>query len=350
MFGQFTKRAKCALLSPALSLLRDEVRREATRASHDALSDVQAAIGNDRQISDPADAPILVYQFGKVASTTVASTIAELAPQCEVNHVHGLTTEFWERLFAYGNGNQDGKPFLDACHRLQNEAAQLRLRIEATRGVPFASRGWKWRIVTITREPVAQTLSGLFHLAEYVIRSLGKKGGNHSRAVERVRRALMGQIEGYGDGSLAEPTDFLERACRASFNHIDEWFDYELNEVFGSDVYEQPFDFSRGYSVIRNDFADVLVLRFEGLFENLDEALEAFLNVPVADARASRKERNRTDSKAYGDTYREFLRNLELPPAFLDARYDSKYVKHFYSAKELDGFKKRWGSPESMAD
>lgn len=321
---------------------RREIRSAARDASSETLKRVLEKVEADRNVEDPAKGPVLVYQFGKVASKTVTETIAKLAPQCEVIHVHGLTSQFWSRMQEYGEGNNDGASFLRVCRQLEGESAELRLRIEATRGVPPSERRWKWRVVTITREPMALTLSGLFHLAEHVIPSFSKPGHHHSAGVERIHQALTRQIAAYGAEDPGEPTDFLERACRASFRQMEEWFDYELKGVFGNDVYAEPFDRDRGYSIIRNDFAEVLILRFEGLFDVLDEALAAFVGGSADTAKASRSDRNKTNNKGYGDAYQDYLKALKLPADFLSRRYDTRYTKHFYGPEEIAGFQRRW--------
>ncbi|MGB0581851.1 MAG: putative capsular polysaccharide synthesis family protein [Limisphaerales bacterium] len=317
---------------------------ETIRRGCDTLAGVRSAIENDCQIAGQAEAPILIYQAGKVASTSVAFTIKHLLPQAEVIHVHGLTAEFWRRMHSYGDGNRDGRPFLDACRIMEHEALQLSLRVDASRCVPLAERGWKWRVITITREPIAQTLSGLFHLSEYVIASLADKHGNHSKALNRIDAALRGQIEQYRSGSTEEPKDFIEQACRNSFDHIDQWFDYEVKDVFGSDLYARPYDFNRGYARFQTDLADVLVLRFEDMFQHLDEALGEFLGFPSAEVKASQQTRNKTDAKPAGEAFAEYLRTLVLPREFLDTRYDSKYSRHFYTPEELEKFKTRWST------
>jgi hypothetical protein len=51
---------------------------------------------------------------------------------------------------------------------------------------------------------------------------------------------------------------------------------------------------------------------------------------------------NVANNKLYADTYRAFVREAVIPEAILERAYRSRYARHFYSASEIDRFRRSW--------
>ena len=46
--------------------------------------------------------------------------------------------------------------------------------------------------------------------------------------------------------------------------------------------------------------------------------------------------------KWYSEMYKRFKRNFKPTEEYLNIMYDSKYIKHFYTDKEIESFKNKW--------
>ena len=93
--------------------------------------------------------------------------------------------------------------------------------------------------------------------------------------------------------------------------------------------------------VIATPSVRLLLLRCEDL-ETAPAALAGLVDVdhPVPVPRA-----NVGLDKGYADLYRAFLHALQPTPRQLDRAYGSRFVRHFYSAEEIDRFRRLWSSP-----
>ena len=121
------------------------------------------------------------------------------------------------------------------------------------------------------------------------------------------------------------------------------WFDWELKNVLGIDVFKHDFNKKLGYQIISNEIADVLVFKFENFKNILKSCLESFLhreiNMLIGD--------NMSTNKSYWDVYNAVRVSLKFPSQFINKMYNTKYVKHFYCRKEVEKFKMFWKTSSS---
>ena len=94
---------------------------------------------------------------------------------------------------------------------------------------------------------------------------------------------------------------------------IQEWFDAELKQMIGLDVYKMTFPREKGYCIYENQLARVLVYRFENL-ESLERMLEEFLGLKVP----AILNENLSSTKEYASQYEAVRREIRLPDAFLE--------------------------------
>jgi hypothetical protein len=254
--------------------------------------------------------PLLVYQMGKVGSASVLEALRERLPDRDVLHVHFLAPEklaaeerMYRERFAR-SGRIDGHHFV---------ALRLRARLEA-------SRGRRWQIVTLVRDPVARNLSAFFQTLEHAAPELS----------ERIAR-----------GENAGIADALRRQLEATpwwWRDPLEWFDEELRAVFGVDAFAEPFPRERGWQILRAPRADVLLLRMEDLSRVAGEAFGAFLG--VTDLALAR--RNAGDDKPYAAAYRLLSEGTSLDEELLEAIYGGWRIRHFYTDVEIARMRARW--------
>lgn len=116
------------------------------------------------------------------------------------------------------------------------------------------------------------------------------------------------------------------------------WFDWEFRDRLGVDIYRHPFDVKRRYAAISDPRAIVLRVDCD------DDEKSAVLSQAFGTEVTVRRENVGAVKKSSGALYRDVLDIARFDSAFLDAVYGSKYVKHFWSAGEIAGFKRRWAA------
>jgi hypothetical protein len=253
------------------------------------------------------DAPILVYQMGKVGSRSVFESLAALRLPRSIYHFHVF------------NG-------LDAIERsLCSEASPAPRALEHVRSARRVRQCFvdqtppHWDVITLVRDPVARNLSSFFH---------------------NIRDYLPDFEPGatYRAETLLEA--FLER-----FDHAATltWFEDQFVDPFGMDVFAAPFPVQDGFEIRASARVRWLLLRAEDLDRRLATALASLLRLERVDTRCV----NRSTDKAYGRVYREFIGQVVLPIEYLEWMYGSRLAQHFYASAELERLHTRWRYPAS---
>ena len=256
----------------------------------------------------PQATPILVYQMGKVGSSTVARTLESLGLERDVHHLHYMTREELE----VGRTRH-----LRATGRLPYDWCLGRALGKQIRSAPPPG---PIPIVTLVRDPIARELSGLFQVPEFAERELRNATG--ALDPPRVLAYLHHRFERVEAGLGPEL-----------------WFDRELRTMFDLDVLDLPFPKHRGWEIYQNRRTRLLLLRMEDLDHTLGPALATFLRLPDTPKTVRANERSRSGDAA---TYAEVLRRFRLPRARVEALYRTRVPQHFYDADTLRRFVQRW--------
>ena len=227
---------------------------------------------------------VLVYQMGKVASSSIRKTLQK--------------SGFKVRHFHYFNWDFIG----------QEKSTKSALGIDDI-------KAQKVKIVTLTRDPVARNISAFFQ-----------------------------NIEVFTGPSAAE-TDVsqLIEAFLSKYHHLIplNWFDEEFRTYTGVDVYEHKFDKDLGYSKILQDDVQVLLIKSEVSDTTKLLALNNFLcggGRQISKMETS----NQALDKTYSVLYKKFIGSVTFDTPYLEMMYGSQYAKHFYSDKEIETFISRW--------
>jgi hypothetical protein len=296
-------------------------------ADHYQLSKLQFRLSLQSELARP---PLLVYQMGKVGSTTVLTSLkaaADVQARYSIHHVHWLSPARLrqeESVYKRALANYRG-PWLQRQRFYPQYVwlgQTLSGRIRKGRSVP------RWTIITLCREPIARNMSSFFQnletLLSYDYRSR-LRAATRDVVLEELRRLYC---EKYLDDEVVEPYDA---------NPLN-WFDRELKTVFDVDVYAEPFCHERGYMTYETPRARVLLLRLKDFARHHGEPVKAFLgsrDVRLLDA-------NTRESKAYADVYETFSKTARLPIEYVDRMYRSKYARHFYTQEEIARFYDKW--------
>ena len=254
---------------------------------------------------------VLVHQMARVGSITVLRALRRDLPGLDFYHTHYLNPDTIARFRAQ----------FDRIHSVTGVAGLHREFLAARHLRRLLDRGvsGRWRIVTLVRDPVARTVSAFLMHFPYAYPEHGL------RFLEDP-----GNVPALIDMFLAESE--LERAFTL------DWFEREVEAVFGIDVYATPFPHEAGHAFCSGAFADLLVLRLEDLDRAGPGALAAFLGTtPIA-----LETQNRSAESSYGETHGRFLEALRLPAWFLDRMYDSRLALHFYRPEERASLRSAW--------
>ena len=239
---------------------------------------------------------ILVFQPGKVGSSTVTKSLAEVNIPCE--HIHSL----------FGRWN--------------NLEVDKNLFLTGIEAISHFHSAKKLKIISLLREPVSRNVSGYFQpFRNYIyMNRVHKEVFIQPDTYEGIRRLLEKEIQ------------------KGTYGAMFEWFNMELKEPFGIDVLECDFDKEKGYGIVQNDIIELLLIKLEKL-NACEEVIGKFVGVDDFKLINSNVE----NDKPYKFVYEEVKETIEIPEHILDFYYkDNRAMDHFYSHEEKEQFRKKW--------
>lgn len=254
--------------------------------------------------------PLLIYQMGKVGSSTLWHSLAPFDLGRPAFRVHALQSHRLDRM-------------LDGVHLSPRQYYEQ--RSDNNLVGRYLNREWqrvcgsdRWKVITLVRDPLAQSVSSFFQVLDL-------------QAPEYLRRYERGELE------IEELVGRFMSQYTPS-RKLDGWFKGELHKVFGLNVFESPFDCDAGYSIYRAAHADILLIRLEDLDRCGETVMREFLGIKGFKVIRG----NVGKDKDYGELYLTFRKQAVLPADFVRAMYCTDYARHFYAPEELESFASRW--------
>ncbi len=258
---------------------------------------------------------VVVYQMGKVGSSSIVASLRALPQKLQIHHVHTLTKQ--------------GIAHAEAIYRQMSLATQSNTATRArhlqssrylTRSMNSPrshSRGKRWKVVTLVREPIARNVSSFFQTIDHLLPHF-------------MARYDVGEID----------IETVNKTFLENFDHqqVLQWFDVEIAAALGIDVYSSAFPKERGYQLYRGETCDLLLLKLEMLNSCAADAFYDFLGVDNFELIKS----NVADEKEYAQAYLDFKRSVQLPDPYLHQMYASRYMQHFYCPNEIATFASKW--------
>ena len=243
--------------------------------------------------------PVLVYQMGKVASSSVYKSLKQVA-DIDLFHVHRLNPEniakIREKYFLQGNllpKDNQGIFLYDKLFKTP------------TRTV---------KIITLVREPIARNISAYFQNLQFFQRI------KDAHDIPNIEQLIV---------------DFIEKY---DHNVPLEWFDVEMKSITDIDIYQHTFPQQQGHQVINAPLYNLLIMRHD-LDDSLKEkCIAKFLGIESI----SLLNFNEASSKEYADVYKQLISSIKLPTEYVEKMLASKYAQHFYSPKELNAISTKW--------
>lgn len=245
--------------------------------------------------------PVIILQMGKVSSTSLADAIRQTNNFC-VYQIHLLNQESIEDRLRQCQKSRTYtfRHLIDSIFVKENIMGQSE----------------RLKVITITREPISRNISAFFQnilLYSPEFKHSKKAPFDSKRIIERF-------------------------ICSYIHDFPLNYFDREVKQPFGLDVYAYRFHADKGYQVIRGPHLDLLTMQFEVRESVKTHAICEFLGVPSI----SIPRLNRSEQKEYAVLYKQVLEEISLPEDYLDRMYNSKYAKHFYSPQQIQSFRARW--------
>lgn len=256
--------------------------------------------------------PIIIYQMGKVGSSTIKHSLTNLGLPVPIYQVHFLS---WKDIL----GVEDYVREMPSTTMWRQShvivSRHLRTFIDNT-------KGWlRWRIISLVRDPIARNVSAMFENLDFGLASM--LPDNEDESVEMVRNYILDYFHNYSDTS----------------DYMSTCFSQGMKEVFNFDVYSIPFNKQSGYSIYRTPDADIMILKTEDLSQCCSAAFNDFMGIPGF----TLANKNMASQKHYSDLYNAVLKSLAIPEYDLAKVYSSRCSKHFYTDEEIAEFKAKWG-------
>ncbi len=256
------------------------------------------------------DAPIVVYQMGNVRSDALVNMLTQAeSVKRPVYHMYTLRDD------GIGRNIVDHENWEEKRHIVDSINVRRLLASAPLSGDLPPDQKWKW--ITPVREPIARNLSAFFEHHERNIPDMIERWENGELTVDEIRDS------------------FIQR-----YDHMIplRWFDDEYKALFKLDVYQVPFDKDEGYIVMQTNVFDILLVRSEDLSTMPVELFEEFIDakgLEVGQVTAG-------DKSPYAAVYKAFKEQACFPKQFVNAMYDTPYMKTFYSPEQIDTFKQMY--------
>jgi hypothetical protein len=247
--------------------------------------------------------PIIVYQMGKVGSSSVMKSLKKAI--LPLFHAHFLLKNADNRSFYNPNVYEILELKLGREKQVRRGEFLYNKIIVPKKQV---------KIISLTREPIGRNVAAFFQNFE---RETGKKYEQSNFTPQDIRDIFINFFP------HSTPLD---------------WFDNHFKPFLGIDVYEYPFPKEQGYLRINKDNVDLLILKLETSDSVKEKAIAEFLG--LKEFKLVRT--NVGEDKNYRDMYKEFKQNLKLPLSYVEEMCSSKYFNHFYTEEEIRKVYSRW--------
>jgi hypothetical protein len=172
-------------------------------------------------------------------------------------------------------------------------------------------------IISLTREPIGRNVSAFFQNFQ---NHTGVPYHKSNFSLEELKAIFLSR---FADG----------RPIR--------WFDKNIKENFGIDVYASSFP-KCGYATYYHKKNRLLVMRSEINDNEKAKVISGFLGLSDFQLFS----RNIGADKEYASTYMDFTRNVKFPSGYIDKMCKSKYFNYFYEQDVVIEVRKRWSESQ----
>lgn len=260
------------------------------------------------------DRHILVHNMAKVGSITVVESVGAEVRARSLEHTHTLSPtgiDHAERCIERLEAGESYRNHLNRCRRVAASLADQ-----------------KFHVISPVRDPIARDISYFFECLPLLKPQLVKRCADGSDHLKELQETFIEHLD------ASSPLHLVPNPT--------EWFQKEVEPVFGVDVYSHHFDHTQKWTTIRGESASFLILRLEDMHQLGGDAIGRFLGIDKISIQSGNTGTIKAESRPHYRFYRDFVRNISLPTSYMDSRYDSQYSTHFYSPGEIDSFRNKW--------
>lgn len=264
--------------------------RRASRMARDAAT--------LRRLKNTDAGPILIYQMGKVGSSTIRASLRKAGfPSFQF---HSLDESVLQQEADYHARRGSVPP--------KHIERSLLVRKE------LLDSGTPLRVITLVREPISRNISAYFE--------------NLERYTQIENAAETASVDFLLDHFLKTKPEL--RALN--------WFESELERFLGIDVYSHPFEAEQRFTRFRSGNHEVLILRIDAEDAVKARALADFVGIPEVGIVNS----NVSDDSSYAAKYKQFKQRVQLSKHYFDAHINSRLLQHFFTPIEREQVAQRW--------
>lgn len=243
--------------------------------------------------------PIVVHTMAKVGSLSVYSSLKKQLPKTPLFHTHSLDIDEVQKNIdlCFKNGIYPGSR--SPAFLVQNQ---------------IISTGRPYKIITLYRDPIERNISAFFDAFKLYV---GVKPEDYTGDMKTLEKLFHTHIP---------------------YKYPLQWFDEYLLKETRIDVYNFPFDAALGYLTIRDEPIEILIMNCyleDNLKEKLISEFSALPNFKLENT-------NITAERKSGDLYRAFKNYIRFSESYLNAYYNSKYAKHFFTSTQRKKAIEKW--------
>ena len=256
---------------------------------------------------------VLVYQMAKVGSSSITRTIKANGVR-PVYQIHSLNRQYienlWKDIKLYNS--YFGRDVIDHDIIISRYLSKRTHKLLGKR---------KIKIITSVRDPIARNISHFFQGIEKYFPNF-------------VQSAEVGSLD------LKEVIQSFWKHQGHRLDYHWKWFEREFKAVLGIDIFSVNFSPEKGYKIEKfgDKNIELLILKLESFDQSLEISLKDFFGLDALRL----KEGNISNKKPYNFVYKNFLEEVKFPQSYVDRIYDHQFMKHFYTASEIEKFKCRW--------
>ncbi|MBD5510993.1 MAG: hypothetical protein HDR08_07050 [Lachnospiraceae bacterium] len=246
--------------------------------------------------------PLILYAMPKTGTQAMKATLNQYGYEHTYVHFLNINTPLDKQFYHYY-----GEKIPCLAHLLHDSEYVKKYHLNVLKEK-------KIKIITSVREPIARNYSMIFQ----AIKNWGpyplvrKSNGNFAQGV----------------------IDYLEYCSSSTWD----WFEDEIKEVFGIDIFRYPFDKENGYCIIKTDKVEIFLYRLESS-RKLGKALGEFLGAEKSIDMLTFHEASKEE---YRFVYAQLKNEIQIPDAVISQYYDNDKMRHFYTEEEITDLKNKW--------